>query len=31
MRAHELAGRMRSQGSVHGARIAAERLADEFG
>jgi predicted aldo/keto reductase-like oxidoreductase len=30
-RAHEVAGRMRSQGCVHGARIAAERLTPEFG
>jgi vancomycin aglycone glucosyltransferase len=30
-RAHEVAGRMRSQGCVHGARIAAERLTNEFG
>ena len=30
-RAHEVAGRMRSQGCVHGACIAAERLTNEFG
>jgi UDP:flavonoid glycosyltransferase YjiC (YdhE family) len=30
-RAQELASRMRSQGCVHGARSAAERLTDEFG
>jgi hypothetical protein len=30
-RAYEVAGRMRSQGCVHGARIAAEQLMNEFG
>ena len=29
--AHEVASRMRSEGCVHGARIAAERLMNEFG